>query len=136
MAVGEHVTSVYPGSADRARFDVYPPASEQHTRKMEWSDEDLREFALYQRLRELRESGDVNDAALSALFDTVKAEAPDAWLLWLELLELAPAGSGLATALRSGLEAMTKTDAEIRLLVERGIKLLDNPVAVPSASAA
>lgn len=136
MAVGEHVTSVYPGSADPARFDVYPPASEQHTRKMEWSDEDLREFALYQRLRELRESGDVNDAALSALFDAVKAEAPDAWLLWLELLELAPAGSGLATALRSGLEAMAKTDAEIRLLVERGIKLLDNPVVVPSASAA
>ena len=27
MAVGEHIVSVYPGSADRARFDVYPPAS-------------------------------------------------------------------------------------------------------------
>ncbi len=136
MAVGEHITSVYPGSADRARFDVYPPASAQHTRKMDWTDKERSEFALYQQVRELRESGAANDAELSGVFDTVKADAPDAWLLWLELLELAPVGSGLATALRSGLEAMAKSDPETRLLVERGIKLLDNPVAVPSASAA
>ncbi len=136
MAVGEHITSVYPGSADRARFDVYPPASAQHTRKSPWSERDQREFALYQQVRDLREGGNVTEAELNSLFETIRSEAPTAWLLWLELLELAPAGSGLAETLRSGLESMAKTDPETRLLVERGIKLLDNPVAIPNASAA
>ena len=136
MAVGELITSVYPGSADRARFDVYPPASRQKTRQVDWTEQDQREFALYQELRELRESGATDEAELGRLFEAVREQAPAAWLLWLELLELAPAGCGLALSLREGLDAMAEKDPETRLLVERGIKLLDNPVVIPSASAA
>ncbi len=136
MAVGEHVTSVYPGSADRARFDVYPPASCKETRQVDWTAQDKAEFELYQRLRELRESQQWDEASLTELFEAVQADAPGAWLLWLELLELAGPGSTLALALRDGLGELAKTGPETALLIERGIKLLDNPIAVPSASAA
>ena len=126
MAVGEHIASVYPGSADRGRFDVYPPASRRQTRRVEWTSKDKHEFALYRKLRELRESPRYGEQDLAALLEAVKAEAPDAWLLWLELLELAPPGTPLAAELRRGLERLAQTGEEIRLLIERGIKLLDN----------
>lgn len=135
MAVGEHITSVYPGSADRARFDVYPPASRQHTRKVEWSERDRREFELYRRLRALRESGAADEDALAALLAAVRTDAPGAWLLWLELLELAHAGGNLARELRAGLAELADSDPETRQLVERGIKLVDNAAVSVNLSA-
>ena len=126
MAVGEHITSVYPGSADRSEFDVYPPASGRPTRRVEWTSQDEREFALYRKLRELRESHRPGEQDLAGLLARVKAEAPNAWLLWLELLELAPPATPLAAELRRGLERLAQTGEETRLLIERGIKLLDN----------
>lgn len=126
MAVGEHITSVYPGSADRSEFDVYPPASRRQTRRIEWTSQDEREFALYRKLRELRESHRPGEQDLAGLLGRVEAEAPDAWLLWLELLELAPPSTPLAAELRRGLKRLAQTGEETRLLIERGIKLLDN----------
>jgi phenylalanine-4-hydroxylase len=126
MAVGEHIVSVYPGSADRSRFDVYPPASPQQTRRIEWTDTELKEFALYQKVRNLREQDGADEAELGLVFDECLLVAPDAWLLLLELLELAPVESALATALRGALDALVENSPEQKMLVERGLKLLDN----------
>lgn len=139
MAVGEHVTSVYPGSADRARYDVYPPASPKKTRKPAWSERDLREFDLYSRLRALRERGSVREEELVELMAALRSDAPDAWLLWLEILEIAPAGSQIAVESRATLNKLADSCPETGQLVERGIKLVDNPgdnVALAPAGAA
>ena len=124
MAVGEHIDSVYPGSADPSQYDVYPPASAHQTRRAQWSEREQREFELYRRLRELREAG-TDEAALAALAKDVDSDAPDAWLLWLELLELAPPGGALAAQLRDRLDKLAGRDPETAELVERGIKLVD-----------
>jgi hypothetical protein len=126
MAVGEHITSVYPGSADPACFDVYPPASHRQTRKVAWGEQDHREFELYRQVRNLREAGSVDEKNLSELLEAVRSGAPGSWLLWLELLELAPAGGRLAAELRDGLEKLAQSDPELRQLIERGVKLVDN----------
>jgi phenylalanine-4-hydroxylase len=126
MAVGEHITSVYPGSADRGRYDVYPAASREATRRPQWTDQDQVEFALYARVRELRDAVDPAEAALSELFTAAREQAPQAWLLFLELLELAPADGALVPPLREHLKNLGKSDAEWRVLIERGLKLLDN----------
>ena len=126
MAVGEHIVSVYPGSADRGAFDVYPPASGQTTRQVEWSGTELAEFDLYRRLRELRESNTASEDALIELFKTAREQAPQAWLLYLEMLELTPAGGKLAGELGDILENIAAAEPEQQLLIERGIKLLDN----------
>ncbi|MEP5764746.1 MAG: aromatic amino acid hydroxylase [Halieaceae bacterium] len=127
MAVGEHISSVYPGAADRGRLDVYPPASREKTRHVEWSEQDQAEFALYQRLRDAREGGGVRESDLEEIRAEVQAQAPAAWLLLIELLELAPANSALAAALRQQLTALSGQQDEWHILIERGIKLLDNP---------
>jgi phenylalanine-4-hydroxylase len=126
MAVGEHITSVYPGSADRGRYDVYPAASREATRRPQWTDQDQVEFALYARVRELRDAGSPAEEALSELFTAAREQAPQAWLLFLELLELAPADGALVPPLREHLKNLGKSDAEWRVLIERGLKLLDN----------
>jgi len=126
MAVGEHVVSVYPGSADRGTFDVYPPASRQTTRRVEWSEAEQAEFELYRRLRQLRErgGGSVTEGALIALYSEARQQTPDAWLLYLEMLELAR--GNLASELQSLLKNLGDADPDQQLLIERGIKLLDN----------
>jgi len=127
MAVGEHIVSVYPGSADRGKFDVYPPASREKTRRARRSAADAAEFALYRRLRDLRESGDRGERRLVGLFEAAREQAPRAWLLYLELLELAPRDSRLADGLHTHLDVLGAELAGLRSLVERGVELLDNP---------
>ena len=127
MAVGEHVSSVYPGSADRARYDVYPPASAASTPVHSRTRQDELEFVLYQQLREAREAGAESVSALESLFVTVKQQAPEAWLLVLELLEITPHSSALYSELRAYLDTLAQRSEDLHILIERGIKLLDNP---------
>jgi phenylalanine-4-hydroxylase len=126
MAVGEHIVSVYPGSADRARFDVYPAASSASGSRTCWSEEDEREFALYQSLRELRETGAAAEDRLAELFTQSRDLGPGSWLLLLEILELLPADSALAVQVRAALAELTAISAELDALVKRGIKLLQH----------
>jgi phenylalanine-4-hydroxylase len=127
MAVGEHIVSVYPGSADRGEYDVYPPVSKAETRVQAPSTQELTEFALYQRVRDLRENGRISERELTEIYALAREQAPQAWLLLLELLELAPSEGPLALELLASLRKQSQTSEQIQLLVERGIKLLDNP---------
>jgi phenylalanine-4-hydroxylase len=127
MAVGEHIVSVYPGSADRGEYDVYPPASKAETRVQAPSTQQLAEFDLYQKVRDLRENGGVSERELTAIYDLAHEQAPSAWLLLLELLELAPSEGPLAQELLACLRKQSQVSEQTKLLVERGIKLLDNP---------
>jgi len=124
MAVGEHIVSVYPGSADRGRFDVYPAASSASGSTACWNESDEREFALYQSLRELRETGTAPEAKLSELFAAARGLGPRSWLLLVEILELLPSDSELAGQVHAALAELTANSAELDALVKRGIKLL------------
>ena len=74
----------------------------------------------------MRESEAAAEEALIELFKTAREQAPQAWLLYLEMLELAPAGGKLAGELGDILENIAAAEPEQQLLIERGIKLLDN----------
>ena len=122
MAVGEHIISAWPGSADRGAFDVYPPASGQTTPQVEWTSAELAEFDLYRRLRELRDSQGATEEALAELFKLALEQAPQAWLLYLEMLELAPVQAKLAGELQAVLENLAASDADRQLLIELGTR--------------
>lgn len=130
MAVGEHIVSVYPGSADRSEFDVYPPVSQAETMTGASTKEELAEFELYQRVRELRESGAASEQDLADIYTLACSHQQPAWLLLLELLELTPSEGPLAQELRHSLRQLSDSCEQTKLLVERGIKLLDNPPLV------
>lgn len=127
MAVGERIVSVNPGSADRSRFDVYPRGSVHRTPVAEPSPAERKEFALYQRVREARESGSsTDDSLLQDLYSDIEGDAGSCWLLLLELLELAVPGGKLARQLRASLDELAGADPRQRILIERGLRLLDN----------
>ena len=125
MAVGEHIRSVYPGSADRARFDVYPPASSRTTTPQDYTEQDLVEFELHKRMRELREGG-YDHASLCELHAKIERHANSAWLLKLELLEILTPGSELALSVRQSLCELGEFDDSRGSLIARGLAVLDD----------
>lgn len=104
MAVGTRIVSVWGGPADRAAFDCFqqPPASSPEVR---WSERDQRLFAIYDRIRALRESGEFDDGLLREILGEL-AEFPQAWLPRLSLYELA--GDALAAQLKQELQRLAR----------------------------
>lgn len=87
MAVGESVISAFSGVADpdNYRFRVLQPGWE--TPKIKSSDKSNKLHQLYRNVRTIRQSNkDFNQ--LSAIWETLKKNHPDDWLLAHEILEL------------------------------------------------
>ena len=101
MAVGETICSVYSGSADRLRFNVYPSKPDSKTSNPVYTGADQLEFDLYQRVRTLRETQSGSD--LAELVDLAGRVCPDAWLLHQELSELAEGNETLLRKIQSRL---------------------------------
>ena len=99
MAVGETINSVYAGSADRLRFNVYPSKSDNPTSNPVYTDADLLEFDLFERIRTLRETGTGSD--LEELIDLAGRLCPNVWLVNQELWELAEGRTALQQKIRS-----------------------------------
>jgi phenylalanine-4-hydroxylase len=88
MAVGGSITSVWSGSADKEKFNVYPPKSTKTTIKDEPTASELRLYNLYSKVRNMRDTGTVNDETCREVVRLLNEEYPKEWLLRLELLEL------------------------------------------------
>ncbi len=117
MAVGESVVSAFSGPASVKSFENYTSVSETKTQKIEYSKEDLKLHKLYQEVRDIRESGEVDIQKLDIIFEILIKEFKSDWLLPLEILELA---NPLETALKE------KTLAHLQQLQakENGNKLI------------
>jgi len=89
MAVGDSIVSVYGGSADQQRFPMYPAPSSQATVCTQYDDDSSHCFALYARVRELREGGAGDKVAITKLLEEIQARATAEWLLLFEAVELA-----------------------------------------------
>ncbi|TVQ15370.1 MAG: aromatic amino acid hydroxylase [Balneolaceae bacterium] len=88
MAVGGSITSVWSGSADKEKFNVYPPKSTKTTIKDEPTASELRLYNLYSKVRNMRDTGTANDETCREVVRLLNEEYPKEWLLRLELLEL------------------------------------------------
>ncbi len=127
MAIGERIVSVYPGAADPSRFEVYPQRPTGSVPPAPADDHDQLEFELYRQLADLRESGVRDAQQLQRLYAHIQSQAPASWLLQLDMLELVESDSPLATQLRMSLAILAKEGAVQAQLIERGLRLLDNP---------
>jgi phenylalanine-4-hydroxylase len=88
MAVGDRIVSVWSGSADKEKFNVYPPKSTKTTIRDEPTAAELRLYKLYSRVREKRDSGSADVEAAGRIYQVLHDEYPEEWLLRMELLEL------------------------------------------------
>ena len=87
MAVGCEVVSAYAGIADPDNFRLRFPVPGKKTRKIIHTDQAKRLHSFYQDVRRIRQNNKVHDQ-LAAIWETLKIEFPDDWLLPLEILEL------------------------------------------------
>jgi phenylalanine-4-hydroxylase len=125
MAVGEKIVSAFSGPADPFAFDLNYPVPKEKTHKITHSARAVRLHKLYQDVRDLRES----QAALlelGALFEEIRRDYPEEWLLPLELAEIAvkvPGKEDLAAEIIHYLNGEKSKDPDVARLIENGLAL-------------
>ncbi len=140
MVIGDQIPSVYGGPADREAFGEHEIAEPTSTpaRETPYSAGEKQLFAVYQDLRQLRDSTDSSrekkdlTSKFAQLLNQAEASQSEEWLLWLELLELAKthlSGDSHQTpwveTIRAHLEQKRKASAPQDLeLIDEGLRLL------------
>lgn len=88
MAIGKEIVSAYSGPASSDSFDDIFQVSSNKTQKINYSDSELELHSLYQKIRILRESKTSDRALLETVFNDLKSNHSNDWLLPLEIYEL------------------------------------------------
>lgn len=128
LAVGERVVSVYSGTADKSKFNVFPEKSEKKAMTVKHSKKMKELFQLYGHIRNFRTSETVTQKNLQKIYSGVKNQFSDDWLIKLELLELANLvdnKSGITVNLVRDLEKQKKFSDEHYNLIDSGLELLN-----------
>lgn len=129
MAVGEKIVSAFAGPADPDGFELKYPAPEEKTHHIQYTDEIHQLHALYGKVRSLRENGG-NIKMIEDIWQSLKHQYPDEWLLPLEIVELLKKHSGsegLELEIICFLKTLSDKNEEMQNLVENGLSLFTNP---------
>ena len=125
MAIGTDVISAYAGPADVASFEDVGKVSETKTIKITYSDSEKELFALYDEVRQLRESNNATEDSLSKIFSKLRSTFYNDWLLVLELYELALSFNfAIQFELIEYLERLQE-NSEYQQLISNGLQLLN-----------
>ena len=89
MAIGKEVISAYSGAADILSFEDASKVSEVKTHKISYSETSKELYSLYDEVREMRQKNSPNEKKITRIFNQLKNNFSDDWLLFLELYELA-----------------------------------------------
>ena len=125
MAVGKKVISAFSGPADMNSFDLISHVPSTKTIKAKQSAERDDLEVLYQTVRMIRESKDKN-TSLSPVFQQLKEEHPNDWLLCIEIAELLKDRNepNLLQEVSNYLENLKKRRAEVAHLISGGMDLI------------
>lgn len=88
MAIGESVTSVFAGSADKVHYNVYQQKSPHKPIQVQYTNEEKKVHQLYGKISHLKATSDVGPADIDSIISEIKAIAPNEWLLYQETLDL------------------------------------------------
>jgi phenylalanine-4-hydroxylase len=131
MIVGEAITSVFGGPADRAAYGHYEMGgvSTQPGRKSAFSTTEKKIFACYSKIRDLRahNSGSIN-ADRNTVADDVLKNHRSEWLLTLEVLELAhqkERDMEIEKLALKNLNEQNTTDLEVIKMIAKGVLIAD-----------
>ena len=126
MAVGQSVVSAYNGPADLNSFDLITHQLTETTIKPKKSAKRLQLEQYYQQVRDFRE-GTNTTISRNKVFQVIKSEFPEDWLLPVELYELAKQGDDyqFQKELLDHLENIKRNNPEVGHLIDDGIKLAE-----------
>ncbi len=125
MAVGIKISSVFSGSADKTKFDVYPSKSEETAKNIKYSEKEKSEFLIYKEIRSIRGTVKYFNR-IKEIITILKNKKSESWLLFLEILELLKKGSKEYTDVRNALISISKINSKKKHLIDRGLNLLDS----------
>lgn len=124
MAVGVEIVSAYSGPADTSSFEDIGKVSETKTHKISYSENDKKLYRMYNEVRECRGAETVTEKMIGLVFNTLKEEYPNDWLLPLELYELALENNyNIQEELLSWLENLKGNKSYTKLIIN-GLDLL------------
>ena len=122
LAVGDRICSVFAGSADKVELNVELYVSPTLTNRISSVDYPLQ--TLYQSVRDFREGRSTN-FSIGKVFNQLKINYPQDWLLSLELLELNIENSLFKTEILDGLINKIKHKVVDYQLIINGLKLIN-----------
>jgi phenylalanine-4-hydroxylase len=131
MAVGEKVTSVFCGAADKEAFEQVPLVPKERTIKIQYDAKTVELQQLYQKIRIYREQGG-NEKVLSEVRQELQKNHPQDWLLSLEILEILAQRKlypDLEEEIRAGLQEKAVKRPELAKLIKDGLNLVYGPQA-------
>ena len=125
MAVGKKLVSAFSGPADVNSFDLIAHVPSSKTIKASTSEERDALEVLYHTVRNIRETKDTT-TSLAPIFEKLKEEHANDWLLSVELAELLKARNEtqLLTEILSHLENLKKQRPEVAQLISNGLELI------------
>ena len=131
MAVGEKIVAAYNGPADLCSFDLVTHKISSTTIKPTISPARKKLQQLYQQIREFRE-GTNTTISRNKVFQEVKENYPDDWLLSVELYELAKNNNDVefAEAILAHLQEVKQQQPSLGHLIDDGIDLVNAVGAV------
>ncbi len=130
MAVGEKITSVYCGAADKDSFEEIAPVSKTATHQPEYDAQTKKYHSLFQKVRESRESHSFKD--LTTVWEEIKKDFREDWLCSMELLEILDQEmiyKETAKEIRIYLEMKASAEPTLTKLISDGFYLIKNPVS-------
>lgn len=131
MAVGEKITSVYCGAADKDSFEEIAPVSKTLTNHSEYDDHTKKYHELFGTVRQCRESHSSFEKLLD-VWDEIKKNFREDWLCSMEILEILDHEhiyEKTATDIRIYLEMKASNEPSLTKLINDGFYLIKNPVS-------
>jgi phenylalanine-4-hydroxylase len=131
MAVGEKIVSAFNGPADLSSFDLITHEISSTTMKTEASEQQTQIEKYYGQIRHFRE-GKNTTISRHKVFDALKSDYPNDWLLPVELYELAKTNGDFdfAEEIIAHLEDVKRQNPKIGHLIDDGVALVDGSLVV------
>lgn len=127
MLVGEKVSSVFGGPADRPSFGETDDFVARKVPQKTLSEADRQKIMAYQMIRDLRDGKlQMDDSQVQALLSLHQRTFPNDWLLSMEVFEISKARSSFSKAQTQAfthLERVMASSEKLRSIIQEGIQI-------------
>jgi phenylalanine-4-hydroxylase len=126
MAVGKEIVSAFAGAADYHSFNLVTHNATSETIRPQLSEKEIELNSLYKKVREIRNSEEINTTKLQQIFKILGENHPTDWLLPLEIYELVSENnSDFSQEVLKHLLNLKKQRPKVAHLIEGGMELLE-----------
>ncbi len=126
VIIAQDVTSGFGGPADRVAYGEIDDFKAAKIEIPKYSAERIKIFSLYQSVRDFRQNKSATEQEFNDLFLKISQQAPDEWLLFVELVEISYArgfSPGFLKMIQFHLEKLKGDHPNMANLIDEGLLL-------------